>query len=210
MKAGLALLLTLLAAPAWGEVWVGRFSQGDLSGWQAQRFHGETRYRIVVEAGRRFLRAEAEASASGLIKRVAVDLRRTPWLVWSWRPHQRLDGLDERRREGDDYVARLYAVVDGGWAFWRHRALNLVWSSNQRRGRVWANAYGGEAVRMIAVRGREDPVGRWVEERVDLRALLRRHLGASRIDAIALMTDTDDSGRRVITDYGDIRFVRRP
>ncbi len=205
-----ALLLCLLAAPALAEtLWVGRFSQGDLTGWEKHAFYGETRYSLVSEDGRTFLRAEASASASGLIRRRVVDLARTPWLHWSWRPHRCLAGLDERRRGGDDYVARLYVVVDGGWAFWRTRALNLVWSSNQPRGAVWPNAYTGN-VMMVAVRGREDAPGRWVRERVDMRALVRRHLGpdVTRIDAIALMTDSDDSGATVVTDYGDIWFSR--
>ena len=203
-----ALLLCLFAAPALAEtLWLGRFSQGDLAGWERHAFRGETRYFLVREDGRSFLRAEARASASGLIRRVTVDLERTPWLHWSWRPHRRLAGLDERRRGGDDYVARLYVVVDGGWAFWRTRALSLVWSSNQPRGAVWANPYSGNVV-MVAVRGRADAPGRWMRERVDLRALVRRHLGPGvrRIDAVALMTDSDDSGAAVVADYGDLWF----
>jgi len=75
------------------------------------------------------------------------------------------------------------------------------------RGAVWPNAYTGNVV-MVAVRGRSDPPGRWVAEHVDLRALVRRHLGGgvTRIDAVALVTDTDDSGATVVTDYGDLWF----
>ena len=105
------LLATLAASPAWAGALrtdVGLFSLGDMAGWQPKRFAGRTRYSLVRAQGRLVLRAVSHASASGLYRRVHVDLARTPCLHWSWRgahglappPHAgpRRGGLASRRR----------------------------------------------------------------------------------------------------------------
>jgi len=201
------LLLVAFGAGAVGAVTlpVGRFSAGDLEGWQSKSFKGETRYRLVEQEGRRVLEAQSDASASGLYREIAVDLTRTPYLHWSWRIDGVLDGVDERTKAGDDYPARLYVVVSGGLAFWRTRSLVYVWSSSQPVGSTWHNAYTANA-RVIAVRSGQP--GAWREERRDVRADFRRLFGEdiTGVDAVAIMTDTDNSGQSARAWYGDIGF----
>lgn len=43
---------------------------------------------------------------------------------WSWRVEKPHSDLDERSKQGDDYAARVYIVVDGGLMFWKTIALN--------------------------------------------------------------------------------------
>ncbi len=197
-----------LLAFAGERVEVAAFSRGELSPWEPQAFQGRTDYRLVEEGGRRFLRAHARASASGLLRRIRVDLRRTPWLHWSWRVHRLPAVRDERRRDGDDFAARVYVILDGGWAFWRTRSLSLVWSATQAAGAAWPNPYTAN-VTLLALRGRGDPLGEWRRERLNLAAALARHLGGPVrwIDAVALMTDADDSASEAVADYGDIWFA---
>lgn len=207
-----ALLLTMLAsAPAWAgplRVGVGLFSHGDLAGWQPKRFAGRTRYSLVRTQGRLVLRAVSHASASGLYRQVHIDLARTPYLHWSWRvAHVLASPHDERTRGGDDYPARVYVVFSGGLFFWRTRAIDYVWSSNQPVGSSWPNAFTGR-VRMVAVESGSAKVGRWVDERRDVLADYRRLFGAEPgdVDAVAIMTDTDNTGLSATAWYGDIWF----
>ncbi len=196
-----------LQSAAGQRVEVATFSRGELAPWESQVFQGRTDYRLVEEQGRRFLRAHARASASGLLRRIRVDLDRTPWLHWSWRVHRLPPVDDERRRSGDDFAARVYVVIDGGWAFWRTRSLSLVWSATQPAGVAWTNPYTAN-VTMLALRGRGAPLGEWRQERLNLAAALARHLGrpVRWIDAVAVMTDADDSNGEAMADYGDIWF----
>ena len=154
------------------------------------------------------LRAASEGAASGLYRERQVDLTETPILEWSWRVENTLGALDERRKDGDDYPPRVYVVFSGGLFFWRTRAINYVWSNHQPVGSTWENAYTGNA-RMVAVESGPERTGRWLEERRNVRADYRRLFGESveRADAVALMTDTDNSGGRAIAFYGDIRFT---
>ncbi len=186
---------------------VGNFSAGDLAGWKPHSFHGATLYRLDHVDGRTGLRADSHASASGMVRELPIDLERTPVLHWWWRVANVLDGIDERTKAGDDYPARVYVVVSGGAAFWRTRTLVYVWSSAQPAGSRWDSAYTSNA-KMIALRSGAKAAGRWVEERRDVRADLRAAFGEdiTRIDAVAVMTDTDDSGQAATAWYGDIDF----
>ncbi|MCB1866341.1 MAG: DUF3047 domain-containing protein [Chromatiales bacterium] len=196
-------------ATAWADapVPIANWDAPDRPGWVEKAFAGETRYTPVRDRDETVLRADASASASGLVREIRVDLTKTPILHWRWRVDAPLTGLHERTRDGDDYAARVYVIVSGGWRFWRTRALNYVWSGNQPAGANWPNAYTGNA-RMVAVRGTDDASGAWYEERRDVRADLRAQFSEEIdiVDAVAIMTDTDQSKRDATGWYGAIWF----
>lgn len=186
---------------------VGEFSAGDLSGWEKESFSGETEYTLVEKEGRRVLQAESRGTASGLYREIRVDLNRTPYLNWSWRVANVLEGVNERTKTGDDYPARVYVVVSGKVFFWRTRAVNYVWSGNQPVGSTWPNAYTSNA-RMMTVESGQEKVGQWVAEKRNVQADFKRLFGdeVDHIDAVAIMTDTDNSGQSATAWYGDIYF----
>lgn len=199
--------LPLLAWAAGERIDIARFSQGELNGWQTKAFAGETRYVLERSDGRLALHAESSSAASGLYRKVNVDLGKTPVLNWSWKIENVLAGSDEHTRAGDDYPARVYVVFSGGLAFWRTRAINYVWSNRQPVDSHWPNAFTSNAL-MIAVQSGPGRVGEWVEERHDVRADYRRLFGTEpgNVDAVAIMTDTDNTRTAARAWYGDIWF----
>lgn len=206
----LTLLLSLGAPGATPRVDIARFSQGDLADWQERSFRDHTDYRLVRMEGNTVLQASSEASASGLYRQVEVDLTQTPILHWSWKTNALLQGNEERTRAGDDYPARIYVVFSGGAFFWRTRAINYVWSSHQPHGTQWPNAFTGNA-RMIAVSAGKPGLGEWQHLQRDVWADYRRLFGSEpgRVDAVAIMTDTDNTGQRATAWYGDVWFSAR-
>lgn len=210
MKYSILLGMALLAQAADETVVIGRFSAGDLTDWQPKAFQGETRYAFDNQSGRQALFAQSQGTASGLYREIRVDLNRTPWLNWSWRVDRVLKGVDERTQSGDDYPARVYVVVSGGAAFWKTRSLIYVWSSHQPVGATWNNAFTGNA-RVMALRSGIQDAGRWVSEKRNIRTDFRQLFGEDldAIDAVALMTDTDNSGQAATAWYGDIEFTAR-
>jgi hypothetical protein len=209
MKTGFSALLlawTGLALAAATILMVGHFSTGDLQGWKTKSFAGETQYQLVEKDGRQVLQADSKGTASGLYHEISVDLERTPYLNWSWRVNNVLTGVDERTKAGDDYPARVYVVVSGGVVFWRTRSLIYVWSSNQPVGSTWDNAFTSNA-RTIAVRSGN--AAGWFNEKRDVRADFKRLFSddIKQIDAVAIMTDTDNSGQAATAWYGDIYFT---
>jgi hypothetical protein len=95
--------------------------------------------------------------------------------------------------------------------FWRTRSLVYVWSSHQPVDSLWENPYTGNA-RHIAVRSGPEQTGQWLEENRNVREDWERAFGdvIDGIDAVAIMTDTDDSGLAASAWYGDIVFSSQP
>jgi hypothetical protein len=211
---GLAIgCCSVLAAPqtlAEPKLMLGEFSRNSLDGWEQKSFQGETQYRLQTVDGQMVLAANSHAAASGLFKEQQIDLEKTPLLNWSWRINNYLPGLNEQRKSGDDYAARVYVVVKGGLAFWQTKAINYVWASNTPKDTVWPNAYAGDHAMMLALHSKEVPLAVWQREKRNVRADFQKLFGADIrfIDAVALMTDTDDSKQQVSALYGDIWFSK--
>ena len=64
---------------------------------------------------------------------------------------------------------------------------------------------------MIAVESGVDRIGHWVSESRDVLADYRRLFGEEpgRVDAVAIMTDTDNTGAATTAWYGDIWFAAK-
>lgn len=185
--------------------------------WQPEVFSGETIYSVIQYKGRIALKAISDNSASGLVLRKRIDLLETPYINWSWLTEKKLPLLDEQSKAGDDYVARVYVVIDGGLMFWKTTSLSYVWSSNQSKDKVWNNAFAGSNVKMISIRGKDAKTGHWFSEKRNVYKDLIEYFGdrgseqlnlkAYRyIDIVAIMTDTDNSGSKAESYYGDIKL----
>jgi hypothetical protein len=189
---------------------LGEFSRNCLDGWEHKSFKGETRYELQALDGVVVLKADSQAAGSGLFKEQRIDLEKTPFLNWSWRIANRLSGLNEQSKAGDDYAARIYVLIKGGLAFWQTKAINYVWAGSTAKDTVWPNAFAGDHAMMLALRGPEASLNVWYSEKRNVKADLKKLFGEDLrfIDAVALMTDTDNSGGQVSAFYGDIWFSK--
>lgn len=187
---------------------IGSFSSGSLAGWESKEFKGATKYQFADIGGDKVLKAESSGTGSGLFKKQRIDLQKTPFLNWRWRIENRLGDLNEQSKKGDDYAARVYVVISGGLAFWRTRAINYVWASASPKGKIWPNAFAGDHAMMIALRSASDETATWYSEKRNVLADLKRQFGADvrYIDAVAIMTDTDNAGGKATAYYGDLVF----
>ena len=181
--------------------------EGDIAGWEEKSFIGKTSYETYQLEERSVVRATSRASASGLFLKLRIDLDKTPFLYWTWRVDGTLGDIDERTKAGDDYSARVYVIRSDPVFLWRTRAVNYVWASARAVGETWPNAYTDRA-QHVAVRSGDTQAGQWVAERRDVRADFRELFGESvrYVDAIAIMTDTDNTGGTAVAYYGDITF----
>lgn len=205
IAAALVAVALLVAGPApAAELKVGNFSAGDLTGWEVKEFKGRTSYSLVADGGRQVLKAQADGTASGLIKEVKVDPRQYPILRWSWKVEGVLAKGDARIKAGDDYAARVY-VVFPSLIFWRTRAINYIWANRLPQGQSIPNPFTGNAM-MVAVQSGPAQAGTWQSEErnllEDYRALFGDQPGD--IGAVAVMTDTDNTGEKATAYYGDI------
>ena len=205
---GLLVLVLPVALMAVDVVPIGDFNKTSLDGWEPHTFVGETTYQLYSVADKMVLRASSQKSASALIYKIKVDLRETPILNWSWRKLKAMNPGDETLKQGDDFSARVYVIREGGVFFWNTRALNYVWSADHRKGEVWDNPFAGHRAKMISMRDADDSIETWYREHriiaQDMRDILGEEPGF--IHAVAIMTDTDNSGLEAMAEYGNIFF----
>jgi hypothetical protein len=188
---------------------IGLFSQGDMSCWEEQSFVSNTQYQLVEEQDQgQVLKAYSQSAASGIFCEVTIDLTETPYLNWSWKVDNIYSENDEHSRAGDDYPVRIFVVASGGIFFWNTKAVNYVWSSNQQVDSQWESAVTKNAM-MLAVRSGDKVLGQWLNEKRNIREDFSAFFGVdiTEIHAIAIMSDSDNTGQSATAYYGDIFFT---
>jgi hypothetical protein len=207
----LIIVITCIAAIAYADTLdISRFSTEGLSGWERKSFKGETEYSIVHEGQSTVIKAHSKAAASGLFKKVQLDPRKYRYLKWKWMIKEPLGNAAEKTKGGDDYSARVYVVFPGMF-FWQTRAINYVWSGRLPKGESFPNPFTGNAM-MVVVETGPEKAGSWASEQRDILADYRRLFGGEprKIGAVAVMTDTDNSGGEATAWYGDITLSTTP
>lgn len=217
MKRVVVLLVILLcliclfsggAFSADGWMVVDDFESGLSADWERKDFQGQTVYQVVQTDGGACLKAESHGSASGLIRKISYSLDDYPILSWRWKVDNILDRGDERSKEGDDYGARVY-VVFPHWIPSMTRSINYIWANKLPQGEAVPNTYYKKAM-MVAVESGNDQVGRWRQARRNVLEDYRRLFGDEprKVGAIAIMTDTDNTGESATACYDDIRLEK--
>ena len=188
---------------------IARFSSGELGEWDEKSFKGSTQYRLKTDSDKgSVLHAESNGAASAIGKRVQIDLSKTPFLNWTWKIDNRLEGIDETARSGDDFAARIYVVKIAGIFGRKSKAVNYVWSSNKRQGSNWSNPFSPKNSKMIAVRGVKHTPGQWFAEKRNIAEDFLQLYGTAVkvVDLLVIMSDTDNTGLSASASYGDIFF----
>lgn len=202
-------------------------------GWEPYRvlpYKLETRYRLVETGAGVALEADADRSASGVVRTIRIDPTRHPIIEWRWRVPALIDGADPRVASREDAPARILVAFHGD-----AQKLDIVERSALRMAKaisgrampyatlvyIWADKVPAESVvrnvhtgrvRMIVVESGARRLGRWVAVRRNLFEDYRRAFGEAPGDivGIGVMTDTDNTRSRARAYYGDITLHRAP
>lgn len=204
------VLLLLLAFPlqSWAaELPVSNFAGDALTGWEPKSFKGHTEYRVIKENGRSVVQAVSNGAASGMVRKISFSPSTFRYLRWSWKIAGTVKGGDEKTKAGDDYAARVYVIFPGKF-FWQMKAISYIWANKLAQGRSIKNAYTLNAM-MIAVESGNGKAGQWLMEERDLLADYRAMFGTEpqEAEAIAIMTDTDNTGGTAQAWYGEISLA---
>lgn len=231
------ILLGIPARSAENVLAVGAFSQaaeGSLPpGWKPQIFKKkntkQTVYHMVRDGEITVVRAESVGTASGIEHEIPVDLKAFPVLRWRWKVDNVVASGDPRRKDKDDYAARVYvtfafepdkASFGERLRFRTTRALSsnvpfaaiaYIWASRTPVGTVVASPHMGDVVKLIVVESGDARVGQWMAEERNVYEDYRRAFGKEppRVSGVAIMTDTDNTQERATAYYGDLVFTNK-
>ncbi|MDP3073210.1 MAG: DUF3047 domain-containing protein [Opitutaceae bacterium] len=211
------LLLLCCAAAAAGGVRGGDLFDGFAEGWRLQWREQSfltkpTRYEVVREGGVPVLHATARDANAGLHRTQTIIAPEAARLSWRWKVAAPLTGnTRERERAGDDFAARVFVVFEQSIIPLRTRAINYVWAAHEPIGAEFPNPY-TKNVMMIVARSGTDEAGRWQREERDVIADYRRCFGEAptRITAVAVLVDTDNTGREAEAWFADLQLTAGP
>lgn len=205
----LIVFLPILASADADGLLIDDFEQGLRTTWEEKAFRGQTEYQVVPDEGGNCLQAQSRSAASGLIYRRQFDLKEFPVISWRWKVGNILENGDARNKAGDDYAARVY-IVFPHWFPPKTRSINYIWANRLPREEWVPNPFFANAV-MVAVESGEEKTGQWIAERRDVYADYRAIFGEEPplAGAVAIMTDTDNTGGKAIAWYDDLRIEKK-
>jgi|LakMenEpi03Aug12_release.lakeMendotaPanAssembly.Ray.scaffolds.fasta_scaffold182767_3 hypothetical protein len=199
------------------------------AGWvplEASNIKVRTRYTLVDDNGTTVLRADSERGASGLSRQLRINPSDLPWLRWRWKISNLIETADLRTKDGDDFPARIYVMFDypiEKLPFLERNKLRLartlfdpnlpaatlcyVWDSKAAAETIASSAY-TDRVKIIVVESGASRVRQWVNIERNIAGDFRAAFGeeAPPVSAIAVATDTDNTGTFATAHFGDISF----
>jgi hypothetical protein len=209
-----ALVGTLGAGPAapvrvddWGSRDPGPLELG--TAWRTYPFYerGVVKHppAIVVDDARHALRLTTDGEAIRVGRPLKVDVRRTPWVVWEWKPLVLPDGADARDRRRNDQAARLMIVFEG------LKAVAYLWDTSAPVGaEVQPDELEIFQRVLIVVRSGGSGLGRWERERRNVYKDYVRVFGEEprSTNWIGFESHSNDTGTRSATLFGSASFER--
>jgi hypothetical protein len=169
--------------------------------------NGKTKYSLGRNENGGFLRAEAMGTASGLGKKVKIDLNKTPFINITWKIEKDLKGIDEKSKKGHDYAARVFVVKKTGLTPLSNKAVNYVFSSNNSTNEFWRSPYTKSSIDYV-LSTTKDNLNEWVTVKANVKEHFKKlhDLNVEELTGVAIMTDTDQTDIKSISYYQNIYF----
>jgi len=220
MNRALILLLLIFTLPSGSlaedssmnpacEIIIDDFANGIKPGWQTKSFKGTTEYTWTRENGKTYVKAVSNAAASGLYYKIEYDPKQYPYISWQWKVDNIIAKGDASQKSGDDYGARIY-VVFPAFFFWNTRAINYIWANKLPKEEAVPNPYTSNNI-MLSIQSGPAETGKWLTETRNIYEDYKRVFGKEppSVGAIAIMTDTDNTGESASAGYGPIAVCSR-
>ena len=186
------------------------FTEKELSELKVRKVRGadeKTLYSLGENENGKFLRADANNSASGLGKEIEINLNKTPFLNITWKIEKDLKGIIENSKKGHDYAARVFVVKKTGATPLSNRAMNYVFSSNRDINTYHPSPFTKKSID-YALSTTKENFNEWVTVKVNVKEHFKKFhdLDLDKINGVAIMSDTDNSKLSSVAYYQNIYF----
>jgi len=183
------------------------FTNEEFTNLKKRKVKGETLWELGFNQNGNYIRAEAEGVGSGLGKEILIDLNKTPIINITWKIEKDLSGINENSKKGHDFAARVFVVKKTGSTALSNRAVNYVFSSNNKIGEYWSSPYTKKSIDYVLSTTMQN-LNEWVTVKANVKEhfKLLHDLDVNELSGIAIMTDTDNSKLKAISYYQNIYF----
>jgi hypothetical protein len=192
------------------EIKIFKFTNEEIAKLDVRKVRGadnKTIYTVGTNDNGNFLKAIADNAASGLGKEVKIDLNKTPFINITWKIEKDLVGIKENTKKGHDFAARVFAVKKTGATPLSNRAINYVFSSNNKIGFNSPSPYTKKSVDKVLATTINN-LNEWVTVKSNVKEDFKKFhdLDVNELDGLAIMSDTDNSKMRAVAYYQNIYF----
>ena len=186
------------------------FTENEIQSLEVRKVRGadnKTEYLLGSNENGNYLKAVADNAASGLGKKVAIDLNSTPFINITWKIEKDLKGINEKSKKGHDFAARVFVIKKTGATALSNRAINYVFSSNENIGDNWPSPYTKKSIDNVLSTTNEN-LNEWVTVKANVKEDFKKFhdLDVNELDGVAIMADTDNSKSKSISYYQNIYF----
>ncbi len=209
LKILLSWLLTLNISLA-NEIKVFDFTEIELEELQVRKVRGadnKTIYTVGTNDNGNYLKSVADNAASGLGKEIKIDLNKTPFINITWKIEKDLSGVEENTKKGHDFAARVFVIKKTGATPLSNRAINYVFSSNNKVGENFPSPYTKKSIDNVLASTKNN-LNEWVTVKANVKEDFKRlhDLDINELDGLAIMSDTDNSKMKSIAYFQNIYF----
>jgi len=206
----LFLILSSIAFCSANEIKVFEFTKLELSELEVRKVRGaknKTLYSIGSNENGNFLKAIADNAASGLGKKIKIDLNKTPFINITWKVEKDLPDIKENSKKGHDFAARVFVIKKTGATPLSNRAINYVFSSNNLIGFNSPSPYTKKSIDNVLATTKEN-LNEWVTVKANVKEDFKKfhNLDVNELDGIAIMSDTDNSKMKAVSFFQNIYF----
>ena len=192
------------------EVKIFEFSEAELSLLEVRKVRGAdntTEYSVGSNENGNYLKAIADNAASGLGKKVKINLNKTPFINITWKVEKDLPGIKENTKKNHDFAARVFVIKKTGATPLSNRAINYVFSSNNDVGYNSPSPYTKKSIDNVLATTKLN-LNEWVTVKANVKEDFKKfhNLDVKELDGLAIMSDTDNSKMTTISYYQNIYF----
>ena len=186
------------------------FTNSELSTLEVKKVRGadnKTIYSVGSNENGNFLKAIADNAASGLGKKINIDLNKTPFINITWKIEKDLNGIKENTKKGHDFAARVFVIKKTGATPLSNRAVNYVFSSNNDVGFNSPSPYTKKSIDNVLATTKKN-LNKWITVKANVKNDFKRlhDLDVNQLDGLAIMVDTDNSQMEAISYFQNIYF----
>ena len=206
----LVLMLFFVSPSLADRINVFEFTETELLNLEVRKVRGadnKTEYSVGSNEIGNYLKAVADNAASGLGKKIKIDLNKTPFINITWKVEKDLSGILENTKKGHDFAARVFVIKKTGATPLSNRAINYVFSSNNDVGFYSPSPYTKKSIDNVLATTKLN-LNEWVTVKANVKEDFKKfhNLDVNELDGLAIMSDTDNSKMKSITFYQDIYF----
>ena len=192
------------------EINIFEFTDLELSKLEVRKVRGadnNTIYSIGSNENGNFLKGIADNAASGLGKKTKINLNKTPFINITWKIEKDLPGIKENTKKGHDFAARVFVIKKTGATPLSNRAINYVFSSNNKIGVSSPSPYTKKSIDKVLASTKEN-LNEWITVKANVKEDFKKfhNLDVNQLDGLAIMVDTDNSKMKAISYFQNIYF----